>query len=49
MRNADILEGNLQVVDPDIETRAGLVIVEGAYSLKYLERHQGRGQTEAAP
>jgi len=51
MRDAGILEGDLLVVDRAIEPRAGRVVVavlEGAFTLKYLNRHQGRWRLEAA-
>ncbi|MBM5824284.1 MAG: translesion error-prone DNA polymerase V autoproteolytic subunit [Cyanobacteria bacterium M_surface_10_m2_119] len=51
MRDAGILDGDLLVVDRAIEPRAGRVVVavlEGAFTLKYLNRHQGRWRLEAA-
>ena len=51
MRDAGIHDGDLLVVDRAIEPRAGLVVVamlDGAFTLKYLARHQGRWRLEAA-
>ena len=51
MRGAGILDGDLLVVDRAIEPRAGRVVVavlEGAFTLKYLNRHRGRWRLEAA-
>ena len=51
MRDAGILDGDLLVVDRAIEPRSGQVVVavvEGAFTLKYLRRHQGRWRLEAA-
>ena len=51
MRDAGIHDGDLLVVDRAIEPREGLVVVamvEGAFTLKFLRRHQGRWRLEAA-
>lgn len=51
MRDAGILDGDLLVVDRAVEPRAGRVVVavlDGAFTLKYLNRHQGRWRLEAA-
>jgi DNA polymerase V len=51
MRGAGILDGDLLVVDRAIEPRAGRVVVavlDGAFTLKYLNRHRGRWRLEAA-
>jgi DNA polymerase V len=51
MRDAGILDGDLLVVDRAIEPRAGRVVVavlDGAFTLKYLNRHKGRWRLEAA-
>lgn len=51
MRGAGILDGDLLVVDRAVEPRAGRVVVavlEGAFTLKYLNRHRGRWRLEAA-
>jgi DNA polymerase V len=51
MRDAGILDGDLLVVDRAIEPRAGRVVVavlDGAFTLKYLNSHRGRWRLEAA-
>ena len=51
MRDAGILDGDLLVVDRAIEPRAGRVVVavlDGAFTLKYLNRHRGRWRLETA-
>jgi DNA polymerase V len=51
MRDAGILDGDLLVVDRAVEPRAGRVVVavvEGAFTLKFLNQHQGRWRLEAA-
>ena len=51
MRDAGILDGDLLVVDRAIEPRAGRVVVavlDGAFTLKHLNRHKGRWRLEAA-
>lgn len=51
MRDAGIHDGDLLVVDRAVEPRPGRVVVavlEGAFTLKYLNRHQGRWRLEAA-
>ena len=51
MQGAGILDGDLLVVDRANEPRAGRVVVavlEGAFTLKYLNRHRGRWRLEAA-
>jgi DNA polymerase V len=51
MRDAGILNGDLLVVDRAVEPRAGRVVVavlDGGFTLKYLNRHQGRWRLEAA-
>jgi DNA polymerase V len=51
MRDAGILDGDLLVVDRAVEPRAGRVVVavlDGAFTLKYLNCHQGRWRLEAA-
>jgi len=51
MRDAGILDGDLLVVDRAIEPRAGRVVVavlDGAFTLKHLNRHRGRWRLEAA-
>lgn len=51
MRDAGILDGDLLVVDRAIEPRAGRVVVavlDGAFTLKYLNCHRGRWRLEAA-
>jgi DNA polymerase V len=51
MQGAGILDGDLLVVDRAIEPRAGRVVVavlDGAFTLKYLNRHRGRWRLEAA-
>jgi DNA polymerase V len=51
MRGAGILDGDLLVVDRAVEPRPGRVVVaviDGGFTLKYLNRHQGRWRLEAA-
>ena len=51
MIDAGIQHGDLLVVDRSLEARPGQIVVavlDGAFTLKYLNRHQGRWRLEAA-